>query len=267
MVLTLITDCADSNARGRQESRLQALFQKQPSFIPIPGTLDDAATLEASGNIVDILDAIGESEAVILANVAPRNAEEKKWGNGTPFGYFRYKNALVCTTVSGSMLSLPHKLELVAEYHIFDMEETLRKMVEGCMFDEHEAQRIAGSQFRSFDFLPRVAHWLYNGGDVVTTPLSLETIRHAGKRVWTIDNFGNAKTTICNNELPENATTLETLFGELPIVTSLKDVPDGTPAVTVGSSGIGECHFLEIVVQGQRASSVLGLGLLRGSGV
>jgi hypothetical protein len=265
MVLTLITDCADGNARGRQESRLQALFGQQPSsFIPIPGTLDDAATLEASGNIVDVLDAVGESEAVVLANVAPRSGEEHKWGNGTPFGYFRYKNALVCTTISGSMLALPKKLGLIDAYHVFDMEKTLESMVAGGMIDTAEAVRIAASQFRSFDFLPRVAHWLHGGGAVVTTPLALSELRDAGARVWTIDNFGNAKTTLCNNELPKGATVLETRFGTLPVVRSLKDVPDGTAAVTVGSSGIGQCRFLEIVVQGKRAASVVGLGLVRG---
>jgi hypothetical protein len=263
MVLTLITDCADGNARSRQESRLQALFNQQPSFIPIPGTLDDSATLEASGNIVDILDAVGESETVVLANVAPRSGAEQKWGNGTPFGYFRYKNALVCTTISGSMLSLPKKLGLVQEYHVFHMEHTLEKMVQGGMFDEKEAKRISASQFRSFDFLPRVAHWLYSGGEVATELLNLAEVKDPGERIWTIDNFGNAKTTICSTEIAGEE-SMETVFGTLPIVRSLKDVADGTPAVTVGSSGIGECRFLEIVVQGKRAASALGLGLMRG---
>jgi hypothetical protein len=263
MVLTLITDCADGNARGRQESRLQALFGQQPSFIPIPGTLDDAATLEASGNIVDVLDAVGESEAVVLANVAPRSGEEHKWGNGTPFGYFRYKNTLVCTTISGSMLALPKKLGLIDAYHVFDMEKTLPCMVASGMIDTAEAVRIAASQFRSFDFLPRVAHWLHGGGEVVTELLNLDEVNDAGNRVWTIDNFGNAKTTICSREVVGKE-SIETVFGTLPVVRSLKDVPDGTVAVTVGSSGIGQCRFLEIVVQGKRAASVVGLGLVRG---
>jgi hypothetical protein len=267
MPLILITDCFDNNSRGRQEARLQALFGRHPSFVAVSDTLDEVATLEASGTIVDILDAVGESEAVILANVAPRSGDEKKWGNGTPFGYFRYKNALICTTLSGSMLSLPHKLGLISAYDVFIMDKTLEYMVSGGALEKKEAERVLGSQFRSFDFLPRVAKWLYSGGEVATEALTLTDIPPAGKRIWTIDNFGNAKTTLCTTEIEEDAVSLDTLFGTLPIVRSLKDVPDGMPAVTVGSSGIGESRFLEIVVQGKKASSVLGVELLRGARV
>jgi hypothetical protein len=264
MFLTLITDCADANARGRQESRIQALFGVTPAFVGIAGTLDDAATLEASGNIIDTLDAVGEAQGIILANVAPRQGAEKRWGNGTPFGFFRFKNTLVVSTVTGYILSLPKKLGILDSFHALDTRETLEKMVAGGALSREEADYIFGSQFRSFDFLPRVAHWIFTGGETVHSPLDIADIPLAEPRVWTIDNFGNAKTTLCADEVLR-ADTYETRFGVLPVIRALKDVPDNAPALIVGSSGLGACRFAEIVVQGKPASSVLGFGLVRGT--
>jgi hypothetical protein len=259
MYLTIITDCADNNAQGRQETRARTLFDITPTFVAIPGTLDLHASLEASGNIVDILDSAGDTPGVILANVAPRNGEEKQWGNGTPFGYFRYQQSLVVTTRSGFMLSLPKKLTLIDEYREIDLPATVKAMQTGGMISEEEVTHILGSQFRSFDFLPRVAKWLFEGNEATTSMLAQASIPQAPNAVWDVDNFGNVKTTLLARELPVENHSLETAKGVLPIVHSLKDVPDGTVAVTVGSSGIGTERFVEFAMQGGSASQVLGL--------
>jgi len=258
MFNTIITDCSDANAQGRQETRARILLGITPTFVPIPGTLDAAASLEASGNIVDILDAAGDAEGIVLANVAPRHGEERHWGNGTPFGYFKYRHTLVVTTISGLMLSLPKKLGLVEQYKVIDMQQTLERMCAGGVLTKEDVEYIAVSQFRSYDFLPRVATWLVGGSDVVAEGLPLHDIPAAGNRIWGIDNFGNAKTTLLAHELPESG-VVHTRWGDLPVVRSLKDVPDNSTAIIIGSSGLGEDRFAEVVMQGASAAQTLSL--------
>jgi len=260
MFITVITDCADANARGRQETRIRTLFDVTPSFVPVSGALDIAASLEASGNIVDMLDAAGDAPGIILANVAPRQGSERSWGNGTPFGFFRYKQVLVCTTVSGAMLALPKKLGLIERYDLLNMPGTLEHMVAAGALSTELRDSIAGSQFRSFDFLPRVAHFLHEGGAPEAHEHFLDMEAPAVPYVWAVDNFGNAKTTLLGSELPE-ADALATRCGALPIVQSLKDVPDGTAAVTVGSSGINTDRFIEVVIQGGSAADRFGISV------
>jgi hypothetical protein len=257
MYITIITDCADTNARGRQETRIQALFDHAMTFVSIPGTLDLAATLEASGNIIDILDAAGGAPGVVLANVAPRSGEEKRWGNGTPFCLFRYRETVVFATVTGYTLSLPKKLGLTERVELIDLPGTLSRVrAEGTLSPEEE-HYIQHSQFRSYDFLPRAARWLTEGRELVTTPYDVGAVPDVPASVWAVDNFGNVKTTLLASELPR-AATLATRFGAIPIVPSLKDVPDGTVAATVGSSGIGTERFVELACQGSSAASALG---------
>ncbi len=254
MFITIITDCADPNAKGRQETRARALLDVTPTFVAVRSSLNASAVLEASGNIVDVLDASLGAKGIITANVAPRNGDEKHWGNGTPFGYFRYKDVTVVTTHSPVMLSLPYKLGLVERYDIVDMEKTLEHMSTEGRITPDEAVRVANSQFRSFDFLPRLAAWLHTGHATVSEQYDLAPDALAvPPSVWMIDSFGNAKTTLLGEEL-EGKSTLSTRWGELPVVASLKDVPDGQPAVVIGSSGFGARRFAEIVLQGASAA-------------
>jgi len=258
MFVTIINDCSDDNAKGRQTTRVSALFGSTPNFIGLAGSMNEAAQLEASGNIIDMLDASDGHEGVLLVNVAPRNGVEKVWGNGTPFCYTRIGKLLIVSTVSGLTLSLPHKLGLLEEVHVFDLDATAERMHESAAVTKDEYERIRKTQFRSLDFVPRVAHWLSEGGEPETTPLDLADIKDPGARVWTIDNFGNAKTTLLGSDIADK-TSLTTAWGELPIVHSLKDVEDKAAAVTVGSSGYSDKRFVEIVIQGAHAAEALGI--------
>lgn len=256
MFVTLITDCTDANARGRQEMRVRELFDITPVFVDLPSTLTPSVSLEASGNLVDMLAIAGEEEGIILANVAPRNGEERQWGNGTPFGYFRYKRSLVVTTLSGYMLSLPHKLELIEQYDIIDMEATLTHMWQGGMMNEEDVTPILQSQFRSLDFLSRVAKWISDGHEAVVSSFDIDAIPDAPASIWCEDSFGNLKTTLLADEI-EKGKKLETRFGNFQIIETLADVPEGTAAAIVGSSGIRGRNFIELTVQGKRAAQEL----------
>src|SRR6185312_15206020 len=102
MFVTIINDCTDGNTRGRQETRVMRLLNVPVSYVEI----GNYSELEAAGNLIDILDATDGDKGVVLVNSAPRHGRGKKWPNGTPFGYFYYKNTLVITTVAEQTLSL-----------------------------------------------------------------------------------------------------------------------------------------------------------------
>jgi hypothetical protein len=245
MFITYITDCADSNTVARQATRLVGLFETTPTFAAVRPTLDTAAELEAAGMLVDVLDAAGDEEGIVLVNVAPRSGNGKQYENGTPFGYFKYRNTLVLTTVAGVTLSLLKQVSELPIIEVFDLPGTVAGWVEQGRVSEEEGQRITGSQFRSFDFLPRAAHAVYTGYPCITAAYDIHLISSIVPSVFFIDCFGNAKTTLTRDDIGDG-TTVDTVWGSLPLVRSLRDVPEGQAACIVGSSGLAEARFLEI---------------------
>ena len=255
MFVTIINDCRDQNALGRQATRAASLFNCP--VIPI-GVQND---LEAAGTIVDTLDAAEGREGIVLANVAPRNGKARQWGNGSPFGYFYYKSTLVVTSIDGVALSLVKKLGIADCVRLLDIPSVLALLREKGEILEELEERVASTQFRSFEFLPRIANWLCRNeefptlehalGDALTVP-----------RVWFIDSFGNAKTTLLSDEkLFIQGERVKTQFGELTFYPRLKDVPDDERALVVGSSGIEKKRFCEIVIQGKSAAQELGISV------
>jgi hypothetical protein len=72
--------------------------------------------------------------------------------------------------------------------------------------------------------------------------------------VGCIDNFGNCKTTLLETEADMHPTSIARFA-------RLKDVPNDTPALIAGSSGIPGKRFLELVVQGGNAAQHFSLTL------
>jgi hypothetical protein len=247
MNITIINDCRDANAAGRQITRAASLLHGSVSFIGV------ANDLEAAGNIIDALDAFGESSGVVLANVAPRNGMAKRWENGTPFGYFWHKKILVLASIDGFTLSLVKKLRLAERINVLDAPSVLDQFVARGVCSQELYDLIARTQFRSFDFLPRAAAFLVRGTSLPSSQLSITSIPDAPQAVWWIDNFGNCKTTLLLEDI-KNQNYIATRFGALPYFPRLKDVPDKTAAIITGSSGLGAQRFLELVVQGESAA-------------
>lgn len=247
MNITIINDCCDANAAGRQITRAVSLIGGVVSFIGV------ASDLEASGNLVDALDACGENSGIILVNVAPRNGKAKRWNNGTPFGYFWYKKILVVATIDGLTLSFVKKLGLVQSINVLDIPTVLDVLVED---NKNEFKKhIANSQFRSYDFLPRIARFLLKHKGVRSTPLNTDEIPNPPSAIWWIDNFGNCKTSILPEEVIHKGNNrVATKLGNLFYCPRLKDVPEKSAALVIGSSGIENKRFLEIVVQGKNAA-------------
>jgi hypothetical protein len=261
MFLTIITDCRDDNARVRQEARYATLFpQTNISFIGV------SSDIEAAGNLIDVLDGVGESEGIIALNVAPRHGKAKKWPNGTPFGYFKYKNTTVVCTIDGCALSLIKKFGLIDSFvRVTD----IRNVLESEGFEADMIDYIATSQFRSFDYLPRLAKIVFEKGEVPSAKMTLDEIPECPKGVWWIDSFGNCKTTLLPEDVAfEEGARREIALGEQNIAATcynqLRSVPDHTTALIKGSSGYGSKRFLELIVQGGSAANAYDITLKDG---
>lgn len=246
----IINDCRDANAVARQTARISAFINCYPTFV---GVTDD---LEAAGNLVDALDATSQQPALILVNVAPRNGQAKKWSNGSPFAYFRFKNALVVTTIGGLVLSLVKKLKITDSVNLLDTRVVVDEMIAKGEVSPSDREDIINTQFRSYDFIPRIAKYLLLNKDAKSTAVSISEIPDADGRIWWIDSFGNCKTTILPTDIDFGlGKIVKTKIGKMFCYPRLKDVPDGKAALVVGSSGISSNRFLELVVQGRNSSS------------
>jgi len=250
--VTVINDCSDPNAMGRQAIRIATLFE-QCTIVP----LGVGSDLEAAGNLIDALDASLGKPGVILVNVAPRNGDAHQYTNGTPFCYFWYKETLVVSSFSGLTLSLVKKLGIVDAVELIDLEATVRKNCESI-----EAEWIINTQFRSYEFLPRVAVWITQKKEVVSTTTSLQEYENSDA-IWWIDCFGNLKTTMLPDEVDFlSVGSIMLSISSQPITCcpeGLKSVPDGKIGLVIGSSGIGSSRWLEVVINGGSAAKYFNL--------
>jgi len=216
--------------------------------------------IEAAGNLVDIIDAGTGKEGIILVNAAPRHGSGKKWKNGTPFGYFFHNKKIIVSTVAGHTLSLAKKFGLIEELFVTDLPTVIDHFVKKKEFDDTARDRTVLTQFRSYEFMPFLAKWLYEREDLPHEKMSLDEIPDAPKAVWWVDNFGNAKTTLLPEEVAfEAGKELKTKVGTFMCFNRLKDVPNGQAAIMVGSSGYRNNRFLEITIQGKNAAQEFGL--------
>lgn len=248
MVVTIITDCFDENAKGRQITRAGLLFGSPISFIGVD------SGLEASGNLIDNLDALKGEEGVILVNVSRRDGEAKQWKNGPPFSYFWYKKTLVVASINDLTLSLVKKLTLVKSINVMDIPIVINRLIEKKYISTELKEDVIDTQFRSFNFLPYVAKFLFEYKEIKSEILDMTEIPDAPDAIWAIDNFGNCKTTVLENEDTSKNNKSLAKIAELPFYNRLKDVPNNEAALIVGSSGIENSRFLEIVIQGGNAA-------------
>jgi len=250
MFVSIITDCQDGNARVRQQTRYSVLFPGvAPSFVGV------SSDLEAAGNLIDVLDAAGDAEGVVAVNVAPRHGAARKWPNGTPFGYYWFNKILVVCTIDGEVLSLVKKFGLADHVNVTDIRNVLA--VGG--YPAETLEFAATSQFRSFDYLPRLARIAWDKKDVPSDTLSFADVPDSDTGVWWIDSFGNCKTTLLAEDIAfqpgaEREIILNGLSIKATCYRQLRDVPDNQTGLTLGSSGYGGKRFLELVVQGSSAA-------------
>jgi len=251
---TIINDCADGSARTRQELRFDTLFGVKPTFLGV----GSYSPIEAAGNLVDQLDVLTKfpladksRENIVLVNIAPRAEDIKqKWDNGTPFCYFRIDNTLVVSTYEGHCLALARDLGIISDVQLLDVPTATAAAVEWGDLSAKEAEKINHSQFRSLEFLPLVAYWLWKGKPVPSKQQSLVELPSPKGQVWQIDNFSNVKTTLLPEDVGfEQGKQITLHNGEVATCyRRLADVPKGVTALTIGSSGYGAHRFLEVVI-------------------
>ncbi len=253
MYVTIINDCHDPVTMNRQVVRAATFF---PATHISPVAVGNYADLEASGAIIDTIDAAMDEPGIILVNVAPRHGKAKKWPNGTPFGHIQYQNTHIFTTVDGATTSLVYKYGLAKEIEVYDIPTVLDAMIKKDKLPEHLRAPITNTQFRSYEFLPRVANWVMHGIELPSETHPLSDFLPAPLAVWYVDNFGNCKTTAWPSDISHVAgSKIKTRWGELMCYDRLKDVPNGEPGVIIGSSGYRDHRFIEIVVQGASAAT------------
>ncbi len=161
MQLTIISDCCDDNARARQILRYQALLgNASTTFIGV--TTD----LEASGNLIDAIDAYKDSKGIIVVNVAPRGNKEQ-YLNGIPFCFHWFKNLLIIGTPN--CFSLAKKLGMFKYTFETNVLNVCSKFL-----PEEDAIRISESQFRSYEYLPYLAKWLVDEKDVPSNKIQIQ---------------------------------------------------------------------------------------------
>lgn len=256
--VVVINDCSDDGTAMRQNTRISALTGLPIQFVGIGNYAD----LEGSGHIIDALDAFTDKPGIIVANAAPRHGQGKKWPNGSPFCYFFVDKTLVVSTIQGSILGMVRKMKLATTINVVDVPEVVEAMKQVGMVDETVAKRIVNSQFRSFDFEPRLVSMIIEGHKVPSHPTPIEELSPGSidGTVWHVDNFGNCKTTILPEEIGfKPGKSIKTKFGEFQCYERLKDVPNDTTALTIGSSGFKSMRLVEFIIQGKSASQKYGV--------
>ena len=266
MFISVITDCISQDDIIRQETRLASLFNAPISIVGVSSDFSAMATYEAAGCLVDALDGAEGREGVVIANVAPRGEAKKDGHNGTAFCYFYYGKTLVISTLRGNSLSLVKKLGLTSELKVTTVEDVTNYMHEKGEITEQLRDYIQNTQFRSYDYAPRLAKWIYDGHDLPHTIESIDVISDIPDTIWYVDAFGNTKSTILRKDHPdlEEGQRVSTPYGELTFYERLKNVPKGENAIIQGSSGIEDKRFMEIVAQMVPGSAAKTLGVAVG---
>ncbi len=274
MFTTIITDCKSENARLRQTTRFNSLGLGPSTLAGVNSDFGVDATIEAAGNLIDALDASGGKKGIICVNVAPRGNKKEDGENGTSFSYFFHKDTLVISTVKGYCLSLVKEFSIKRDVNLLDIDKVLGFAKTKKLITSQERDRVIMSQFRSFDFVPYVAMWIIEGIKVPYKPFFLSAVPDIPSCIWCIDAFGNAKTTLTKDSLPNTKISkkssflhnnmgrkIDTNIGALPFYKRLKDVPNGKTAMYIGSSGLDNRRFLEIASQGVAGSAAASLNL------
>jgi hypothetical protein len=261
MFTTIISDCYEENEAGRQMARFNSSGLGPTNLVGVKSNFSDHATAEGGANLIDILDATEGKQGIVVLNVAPRG-NKKEGGNGTHFSYFFYKDTLVISTLKGYCLSFVKKFKIAQSVGVVELTEVLDFTLKNKLINKELKNYIVKSQFRSFDFVPRLARWIIDGIRIPSKEWSLKHVPEIPGMIWCIDAFGNTKTTLLSNDLNLVAPKMvETNFGFLKYYDRLKDVPFGETAIYTGSSGIENNRFLELANQGVPGSAAKKLKL------
>jgi hypothetical protein len=156
----------------------------------------------------------------------------------------------VVSTYEGHCLALARDFGIVNEVELVDVPTVTAAAVAWGDLSAAEAEKINNTQFRSLEFLPLVAYWLWQGKPVPSQKRSLVELPGVKGQVWLVDNFDDVKTTLLPKGVDFKQGKSVTLAnGETAICyRRLADVPKGVTALTIGSSGYGRHRLLEVAI-------------------
>lgn len=256
MFVTIISDCNDPNESARQLTRANVLFNCPANSLKL-GNYSD---IEASGNLIDVLDAADGKEGVVIVNVAPRFGTAKRWANGVPFGFFYHKDTLVVSVASREALFLVKKLNIADKMYLTEIPLIVDLLVSNQLLESSRREYVKNTQFRSFEYAPKLAKLVMGGVELPKTEVLLEDHGFQKGVVWFVDSFGNCKTSLLQEDLIIDADGfVQTKWGKIKYYDRLKDIENDELGIYVGSSGIADKRFIEISIQGGNASSGLGI--------
>jgi len=267
---SIITDCADPNARARQELAFKSCFDGiSPTFVGVEST-SPMPVLEVAGNLVDQLGVVrsfsSDATKVILVNVAPRSsAIKEKHDNGTPFCYAWLDEQTLLVSTLNECLTLARDLGIVGSVEVVHIPAVVEAIVTQGGLSAEEAEEITHTQFRSLNFLPRLARWVLDGRTVPSETQALDdsVLSPVGHIVWYIDSFQNGKTNILPEDIDfEDGKEVTLADGTSATChTRLADVATGETALTIGSSGYGQKRWLEVVIGKGKAAEEYALAV------
>jgi len=256
MFFTIISDCSDTNESARQQTRVNSLFGCPANIL----SLGNYSDIQAAGNLIDALDAGEGREGVILVNVAPRFGHGKRWSNGVPFGYFYYGKTLVVSVASREALFLARKLGLVENFYVTEISNMVDILIENDLLNAEKRDYLINTQFRSFEYAPKLAKLVFEGQHVPHNLFEIEDFEVDGGVVWFIDSFGNCKTSLLDSDIVvDEGGYVQTSWGKIKLYPKLKDLGDNELGIYLGSSGIDSRRFVEISIQGGNAAEKLGI--------
>lgn len=259
MFVTIINDCNDPNESARQLTRANVLFNCPANSLRL-GVYSD---IQSAGNLIDVLDASEGQKGVVIVNVAPRFGTAKRWSNGVPFGYFKYKETIVVMTLNPEIQKVLGKLKITHEINVTEISEVIDTLIEKDLVQEVKRQYVIDTQFRSLEYAPKLAKLILDEVEIPHHKIKLgggQSIDNG--KVWFIDSFGNCKTTLLEEDLLiDRSGYVQTIWGKIKFYKRLKDVQNDDLGIYIGSSGIGLNRFVEITIQGGNASAGIGINV------
>lgn len=248
MRIAIVTDCG-GQATGRMKLRTSALHPDANVF----DDFESAALVEASGNIIDAIDAGAEA---VLCNSAPRLKTRETNGGTIVFG--KVADAIVVATVG--------TLGLVSA--VFP-DATFRSIKVDAFMRRHGHGGRSRFNFRGLEVFPLVLRAIRDNVNLDDVSEPHTNFPKAEPCVWLIDRIEgrptNLKLSILRSSLegfsPKAKAAVQ--IGEggtrtLACYERLTDIPEGQLGLYEGSSGHGDDRFLEIAVMGGSAAERFG---------
>ncbi|OGH87543.1 MAG: hypothetical protein A3J93_03385 [Candidatus Magasanikbacteria bacterium RIFOXYC2_FULL_42_28] len=246
--------CIVSDCGGQAMERMVLRFATLFPGATIARILSSSA-VEASGNIVDAVDAMSGGPGIVVCNSAPRKDHRGTNGSAIVFG----KIAQVGIVVTAGTLGLVKKM--------FPGLSVAEVDADSFMVNTYPEVGRGTFNFRGLEVIPRLAHQIVAGRDLSHLSVEHNHFPAVEDGVWLIDQIAgvptNLKLTVRRSDLlgfQVGAVASVSIAGQtyqIGCYNRLTQIPAGELGIYEGSSGFGHERFLEIAVMGGSAAQQL----------